>query len=64
MEDGPTQKSIREAREKELLQEGVALYNAEKDPNKQIEKTHPKVGPPENHFPCVKIFVAFSQHVL
>ncbi|KAG8559110.1 hypothetical protein GDO81_017243 [Engystomops pustulosus] len=42
-EEGPTQKAIREAREKELLQEGVALYNAEKDPNNQTEKTHPKV---------------------
>ncbi|XP_071977466.1 sperm-associated antigen 16 protein isoform X3 [Engystomops pustulosus] len=49
-EEGPTQKAIREAREKELLHEGVALYNAEKDPNNQTEKTHPKDSefPPDN----------------
>ncbi|OCT63764.1 hypothetical protein XELAEV_18044860mg [Xenopus laevis] len=43
-EMGPTQKAIKEAREKELLQEGVAPYSPEKDPNKQIGKRHPKVG--------------------
>ncbi|XP_041432811.1 sperm-associated antigen 16 protein isoform X2 [Xenopus laevis] len=41
-EMGPTQKAIKEAREKELLQEGVAPYSPEKDPNKQIGKRHPK----------------------
>ncbi|XP_063789221.1 sperm-associated antigen 16 protein isoform X3 [Pseudophryne corroboree] len=41
-ESGPTQKAIREARERELLQEGVALYNPEKDPNNVIGKRHPK----------------------
>ncbi|XP_053326817.1 sperm-associated antigen 16 protein isoform X2 [Spea bombifrons] len=39
---GPTQKAIQEAREKELLQEGVAPYNPDKDPNKQVGKRHPK----------------------
>ncbi|XP_063286034.1 sperm-associated antigen 16 protein [Pelobates fuscus] len=37
-----TQKAIQEAREKELLQEGVAPYNPEKDPNNQTGKRHPK----------------------
>ncbi|XP_075463342.1 sperm-associated antigen 16 protein isoform X3 [Ascaphus truei] len=40
--DGPTQKAIQEAREKELLQEGVAAYNPAKDPTKQMGKRHPK----------------------
>ncbi|KAM4698335.1 sperm-associated antigen 16 protein [Rhinophrynus dorsalis] len=39
---GPTQRAIQDAREKELLQEGVAPYNPEKDPNKQTGKRHPK----------------------
>ncbi|KAM8934124.1 sperm-associated antigen 16 protein [Pelodytes ibericus] len=39
---GPTQKAIQEAREKELLHEGVAPYDPDKDPNKQTGKRHPK----------------------
>ncbi|KAM4626529.1 sperm-associated antigen 16 protein [Discoglossus pictus] len=47
---GPTQKAIQEAREKELLQEGVSLYDPAKDPSKQITKRHPKDSefPPDN----------------
>ncbi|XP_073489674.1 sperm-associated antigen 16 protein [Aquarana catesbeiana] len=41
-EDVPSQKAIQEAREKELLQEGVASYNPEKDPNNLVGKRHPK----------------------
>ncbi|XP_044160098.1 sperm-associated antigen 16 protein [Bufo gargarizans] len=66
-DDGPTQKSIREAREKELLQEGVALYNAEKDPNKQIEKAHPKDSefPPDNRVnPLLAQLKGKSSHLL
>ncbi|XP_056392037.1 sperm-associated antigen 16 protein isoform X4 [Hyla sarda] len=66
-EEGPTQKSIREAREKELLQEGVALYNAEKDPNKQIGKTHPKDSefPPDNRVnPLLAQLKGKSSHLL
>ncbi|XP_053554779.1 sperm-associated antigen 16 protein [Bombina bombina] len=41
-QSGSTQKAIQEAREKELLQEGISPYNPAKDPNKQIGKRHPK----------------------
>ncbi|XP_069839308.1 sperm-associated antigen 16 protein [Dendropsophus ebraccatus] len=66
-EDGPTQKAIREARERELLQEGVALYNAEKDPNKQIGKAHPKDSefPPDNRVnPLLAQLKGKSSHLL
>ncbi|XP_077128372.1 sperm-associated antigen 16 protein isoform X2 [Ranitomeya variabilis] len=66
-EEGPTQKSIREARENELLQEGVALYNAEKDPNKQIGKAHPKDSefPPDNRVnPLLAQIKGKSNHLL
>ncbi|XP_029461985.1 sperm-associated antigen 16 protein [Rhinatrema bivittatum] len=39
---GPTQRAILEAREKSLLQAGVAPYDPAKDPTKQIGKRHPK----------------------
>uniref|UniRef100_A0A8C5MLK1 Sperm associated antigen 16 n=1 Tax=Leptobrachium leishanense TaxID=445787 RepID=A0A8C5MLK1_9ANUR len=49
-----TQKAIQEAREKELLQEGVATYNPDKDPNKQTGKRHPKIAM------CCKVHNFFS----
>ncbi|XP_069589509.1 sperm-associated antigen 16 protein isoform X1 [Ranitomeya imitator] len=66
-EEGPTQKSIREAREKELLQEEDSLYNAEKDPNKQIGKAHPKDSefPPDNRVnPLLAQIKGKSNHLL
>uniref|UniRef100_H3B6C1 Sperm associated antigen 16 n=2 Tax=Latimeria chalumnae TaxID=7897 RepID=H3B6C1_LATCH len=40
--EGPTQKAIREAREKNQLTGGVACYDVAKDPTKQPAKGHPK----------------------
>nr|XP_033802627.1 sperm-associated antigen 16 protein isoform X2 [Geotrypetes seraphini] len=39
---GPTQQALLEAREKNLLQEGVAPYDPSKDPTKQVGKSYPK----------------------
>ncbi|XP_030066285.1 LOW QUALITY PROTEIN: sperm-associated antigen 16 protein [Microcaecilia unicolor] len=39
---GPTQRALLDAKEKILLQEGVASYDPSKDPTKQIGKRYPK----------------------